>query len=253
MANRWYVALDGEELGPLSDTGLERLIQGGRVDGATMVRNGAAGEWISVELAEEVLAARPSRQRPGEAAIQAAQATRLASQAAAKKNGQKSGPKNGSLAPPPVPAPSATGKSPVSPAAKPLVPPPLPSTQAVSEHASDVSDVSPPASAADAAPTSRSPLVWAGLSGGAAVILAVSSLTGWFASGAFSSSTGSARPTNPSSSVSPELAALQQQAEQLQREVEEAKARQAAPAEPPMPDAPTNAADAPPARSSACV
>lgn len=63
MANRWYVALDGEELGPLSDTGLERLIQGGRVDGATMVRNGAAGEWISVELAEEVLAARPSRQR----------------------------------------------------------------------------------------------------------------------------------------------------------------------------------------------
>ncbi|HVX61193.1 MAG TPA: DUF4339 domain-containing protein, partial [Pirellulales bacterium] len=125
MANRWYVALDGEQLGPLSDTGLERLIQGGRVDNATMVRNGASGEWLTVELAEELLAARPSRQRPGEAAIQAAQATRLASQAA-KKKGQKNGPKKGSLAPPPVRAPSATGKSPPSPSAKPLVPPPLP-------------------------------------------------------------------------------------------------------------------------------
>ena len=59
MANRWYVALDGEELGPLSDTGLERLIQGGRVDGTTMVRNGTSGEWLTVELAEEMLAAPP--------------------------------------------------------------------------------------------------------------------------------------------------------------------------------------------------
>lgn len=239
MANRWYVALDGEQLGPLSDTGLERLIQGGRVDNATMVRNGASGEWITVELAEELLAARPSRQRPGEAAIQAAQATRLASRA--QKNGQKGGRRNGSKQ-----RQASSSAPPAGSSDNPLVPPPLPSAQAVSEKAPDASDASAPASAADVAPAGHSPLVWASLSGGAAVILAVSLLTGWLASGAFSSSTSSTPPTNPSANVSPELAALQQQAEQLQREVEEAKARQTAPAEPPMPDAPTNAADAPP-------
>src|SRR5690242_17571038 len=78
MANRWYVALDGEELGPLSDTGLERLVQGGRVEGETLVRNGAGGDWMPVYLAEEILAARPSRQRPGEAAIQAARESKQA-------------------------------------------------------------------------------------------------------------------------------------------------------------------------------
>src|SRR3569623_3006831 len=81
MANRWYVALEGEELGPLSDTGLERLIQGERIDSETLVRNGADGEWMPAYLAEEMLAARPSRQRPGEAAIQAA---RRSKQAAAR-------------------------------------------------------------------------------------------------------------------------------------------------------------------------
>src|SRR6185312_5029281 len=72
MANRWYVALNGEELGPMSDTGLERMIQGGRIEGETLVRNGTASDWLPAREAEEILAARPSRQRPGDAAIHAA-------------------------------------------------------------------------------------------------------------------------------------------------------------------------------------
>ena len=89
------------------------------------------------------------------------------------------------------------------------------------------------------------------------MILAASLLTGWMASGAFSSSTSSTPPTNPSANVSPELTALQQQAEQLRREVEAAKARQAAPAEsppsdsPPGPDAAPMPAGAPPAPDAA--
>ncbi len=146
MANRWYVALDGEELGPLSDTGLERLIQGGRVDGTTMVRNGTSGEWLTVELAEEMLAVRPRGSAPAKRPFKPLKRRDWPRERRKKTGGRAAegtARSRGKLRPrrPRRVLPTT-----------PLVPPPLPSAQAVSENASDASDASPPASAADVAP-----------------------------------------------------------------------------------------------------
>ena len=69
MGNRWYVSLDGKELGPLSDSGLERMIQSGRIDGDALVRNGRTGARTTAREIESQIAARPTRQRPRQDAI----------------------------------------------------------------------------------------------------------------------------------------------------------------------------------------
>ncbi len=256
MANRWYVALEGEELGPLSDTGLERLIQGEKIDSETLVRNGADGEWMPAYLAEEMLAARPSRQRPGEAAIQAA---RRSKQAAARSrlppaklpptnspSTQASTPSAApapatppaELRPPALPATNGAPQSPSTPAQSPPAAAGSPSAQPApnSETASgETAVIQPPAA-------TRSALVW--LRAGAAVLLlfAGSFYVGWLLVGS-SVSVGNAAAASPIPSVSPQLAALRQEAEQLRREVAEVE-QKLAPATAPeaRPDAPSTPA-----------
>jgi hypothetical protein len=62
MANRWYVKLGDEELGPLSDSGLDRLIEAGGIQGDTLVRNGPSTPWTPVQAVPGLMAklARPS-------------------------------------------------------------------------------------------------------------------------------------------------------------------------------------------------
>lgn len=188
MANRWYVVFDGDELGPLSDTGLERLIQGGRVDLETMVRNDTSGEWMSAAIAEELLAARPSRERPGDAAILAARQ--------AKQSMQR------------PPAPPATIS--LSPSSSPPLPPAsapaagaAPSTH---ESTTNESPGSPaPEPLASPAP-GRSPLVWVGVAAGAAVIVTVSFTAGWFALHRAAPPSAVAPPPSAAPGVSPEVA-----------------------------------------------
>ncbi|HXT57270.1 MAG TPA: DUF4339 domain-containing protein [Pirellulales bacterium] len=218
MANRWYVALNGEELGPMSDTGLERMIQGGRIEGETLVRNGTASDWLPAREAEEILAARPSRQRPGDAAIHAAiQSKRAAA----------------SLPPPPSPT---TPPPPAQPPAEDLsdalpAPDDLPTTgrppAAVAPAADSAS--STPACDQSSAPeplrssSSRSPLVLVAVGAGSVLIFAASFAVAWmtvrqFSSGGAAATNGSAAPM-----ASAQLAALEGEAQRLADEVAEAK------------------------------
>lgn len=92
MANRWYVMLGGEELGPLSDSGLERLIQSGGVAGDTPVRSGPDSPWL------------PARRVPG---------------LLRRFSRQPTSP--GGASPPPGPQPPRTG--PLTPASSPRAAP----------------------------------------------------------------------------------------------------------------------------------
>ena len=47
MASRWYVKQDGQELGPFSDSGLQRFLASGQARPGVLVRNGSAGEWLA--------------------------------------------------------------------------------------------------------------------------------------------------------------------------------------------------------------
>lgn len=58
MANRWYVKLGDEELGPLSDAGLARLIEAGGIQGDTLVRNATAGSWTQARAVPGLLSGR---------------------------------------------------------------------------------------------------------------------------------------------------------------------------------------------------
>lgn len=62
MANRWYVKLGDEELGPLSDSGLNRLIEAGGIQGDTLVRSGPGAPWTPVQAVPGLMAklARPA-------------------------------------------------------------------------------------------------------------------------------------------------------------------------------------------------
>lgn len=62
MANRWYVKLGDEELGPLSDSGLDRLIEAGGIQGDTLVRSGPSTPWTPIQAVPGLMAklARPS-------------------------------------------------------------------------------------------------------------------------------------------------------------------------------------------------
>ncbi|HEV7225808.1 MAG TPA: DUF4339 domain-containing protein, partial [Pirellulales bacterium] len=219
MANRWYVALNGEELGPMSDTGLERMIQGGRIEGETLVRNGAASEWLSAREAEEILAARPSRQRPGDAAIHAAIQSKRA------------------VASPPPPPPAeppckaAEDLSDALPAPDDLPLPDLPAPVAVAAESSAVDSASSaPASDQSSAPeplrssSSRSPLMLVAAGVGSVLILSTSFAAGWMAIRPFSSGARAA-PANISASptASAQLTALEEEARRLADEVAEAK------------------------------
>jgi hypothetical protein len=232
MANRWYVALDGGELGPMSDTGLERMIQGGRIEGDTLVRNGAESEWLPARDAEEILAARPARQRPGEAAIRAA----IQSKQAVSR----------------PPAPPAA-RLPLKPAKHPSDVLPGPddlSAPAAPEGASAAPEsAAPDADEAPAPPrsSSRSPLAMVAAGAGSVLILAASFGAGWMATRQLSSG-GATAPTiaSPAPMASAQLAALEEETRRLASEVAEAKRKleqtqqAAAPADQPPP---ANAAD----------
>lgn len=70
MANRWYVKLGDEELGPLSDSGLDRLIEAGGIKGDTLVRSGPDAPWTPVQAVPGLMAklARPAPTSRGGAA-----------------------------------------------------------------------------------------------------------------------------------------------------------------------------------------
>lgn len=233
MANRWYVALEGGELGPMSDTGLERMIQGGRIEGDTLVRNGAESEWLPARDAEEILAARPARQRPGEAAIRAA----IKSKQAVSR----------------PPAPPA--RSPSKPAKDPsdLLPPPddLPAPVAPEGASAATESAALAAPDAEEAPvpgpprpsSSRSPLAKVAAGAGLVLIFVASFVVAWMTVRQFSSG-GSAAQTNASAApmASAQLAALEEETRRLTNEVAEAKQKleqaqqAAAPANQPPPE-----------------
>jgi hypothetical protein len=231
MANRWYVALDGDELGPMSDTGLERMIQGGRIERDTLVRNGAESEWLPARDAEEILAARPARQRPGEAAIRAA----IQSKQAVSRP----------PAPPAARLPSKPAKDPSD-----VLPPPddLPAPVAPEGASAAPESAALPAPDAEAAPApprpsfSRSSLAKVAAGAGYALIFAASFAVAWMTARQFSSG-GAAAQTNASLApmAGAQLAALEEEARRLASEVAEAKQKleqaqqAAAPADQPPP------------------
>ncbi|HUY89172.1 MAG TPA: GYF domain-containing protein [Pirellulales bacterium] len=241
MGNRWYVALDGEELGPLSDTGLERMIQGGRIEGDTLVRNGLGGEWTAAREVESELAARPSRQRPGQAAIEAALKAKQ---------------------PPRPPAPAA--KIPAALLARPPAAPPadtLPASDVTANPLPAPDDLPLPEAPPDAAaktPTPalethavappatphRSPIILVATGAGAVLILAVSFFAGWFALRSLTSGAAPAPIASPAA-IDPAIAALQQQAEQLRRDLAEAKEKLES--QPQPPETPSPKEQTPPA------
>lgn len=57
MANRWYVKLGNEELGPLSDAGLRRFLESDQAGQGALVRNGRDGRWLPASQCDAVQAA----------------------------------------------------------------------------------------------------------------------------------------------------------------------------------------------------
>lgn len=47
MANRWYVKQDGQELGPFTESGLQRFLASDQARSGVLIRNGSAGEWLA--------------------------------------------------------------------------------------------------------------------------------------------------------------------------------------------------------------
>lgn len=56
MANQWYVLLNGQEVGPLSQAGLERLVYAGRIVADTPVRNRPEDKWAAAHTVPGLLA-----------------------------------------------------------------------------------------------------------------------------------------------------------------------------------------------------
>lgn len=212
MANRWYVALDGGELGPMSDTGLERMIQGGRIERDTLVRNGSESDWLPARDAEEILAARPARQRPGEAAIRAA----IQSKKAASR-------------PPAAPAarlPFKPAKDPsdVLPAPDDLPVPVAPESASAAPESAALPAPDAEEASAPRPTSSRSSLAKVAAGAGSVLIFAVSFAVAWVTARQFSSG-GAAAQTNASLApmANAQLAALEEEARRLTNEVAEAK------------------------------
>jgi hypothetical protein len=244
MGNRWYVSLGDQEVGPLSDTGLERMIQGGRIEGDALVRNGVAGEWTVAREVEPILAARPGRRRPGEEAIEAARRAKYQQQQQLLQQQQQPASSR-----PSAPAPRIdllpADQSPVSqpPEANVAVHPKVTVTKDILPAADDL----PPAAAPDAtrstaagpilapyvvapgdatetalAPRRRSPYLFIAAAAGLLALAAAIGSAAWFLLGGGLSS-NSSPPQTPPAAVDPRLAALRQQAEQLRRDLAEAK------------------------------
>ena len=59
MATQWYVTIEGEQKGPLTDAELQRWVGQGKVEPDTFVRMGADGEWTAASAFEELFPTQP--------------------------------------------------------------------------------------------------------------------------------------------------------------------------------------------------
>ena len=244
MGNRWYVALGGQEVGPLSDTGLERMIQGGRIEGDALVRNGVAGEWTAAREVEPILAARPGRRRPGEEAIEAARRAKYQQQQLLQQQQPPLRPAAPASRIELSPAdPSSADPSHVlqPPAAKSAVHPTVAVTEDILPAPDDLPLAQPrdaarstggapilapyvvaPGDAEAATPKRRSLYFFVAIGAGLLVVVAAIGSAAWFVFGGGLSSNSSPPQTLPSA-IDPQLAELRRQAEQLRRDLAEAK------------------------------